>query len=171
MATILEENRKHLRQALRVECGFQETSDEPTSITPSGDVTKFEPIANLDKELVTSTIMDLAGSGFLNNGEALPMKTDTDSFRYGYISADVAQSDGSFLTPFQVTITAGTSWKYVTLEVMGQYGETSSFYRAHMGRRLRYNNARFLDARRAGSYRRGLSRNGVGLGKRCVIIR
>ena len=123
MATIATENRKHLRQAMRVECGIQETSDEPTSITPSGDVQDLESLANLDRSLVTTVIMDLGGDGFLNNGEAVPMQTDTDSYRYGYISDDATLGDGTFATPFEVTISAADDWDIVTLEVMGQYGD------------------------------------------------
>jgi len=123
MATIAEENRKHLRKAMRVECWFQETTDEPTSITPTGDVQSLESIANLGKTNTTSVIMDLGGSGFINDGKALPMQTDTDSFRYGYISEEAAQSDGTFNTPFGVTLSAAEEWSIVTLEVMGQYGE------------------------------------------------
>ena len=122
MATIAEENRKTLRQALKVECGFQETSDEPTSITPSGDVQDLEGLANLDRGRATTILMDLAGSGFLNNGEAEPMQTDTDSFRYGYISEAAANTSGSFDSPFSVTLAAAKSWDTVTLEIMGQYG-------------------------------------------------
>ena len=59
MATIATENRKFLRQAMRVECGVQETSDEPTSITPSGDVQDLEGLANLSRSNITAIIMDL----------------------------------------------------------------------------------------------------------------
>ena len=123
MATIATENRKLLRKALRVECGFQETDDEPTSITPSGDVTDLEGLANIDRSKITTVIMDLGGRGFLNNGDAVPMQTDTDTYRYGYISQDATKGDGTFNTPFGVTISAGSNWNIVTLEVMGQYGD------------------------------------------------
>jgi len=123
MATIAAENRKHLRQAMRVECGFQETSDEPTSITPIGNAADLEGLENLERSHYTTIIMDLSGSGFLNDGEAVPMQTDTDSYRYGYISEDATKSDGTFETPFGLTLTAGEDWDYVTLEVMGQHGD------------------------------------------------
>ena len=123
MATIATENRKFLRQAMRVECGVQETSDEPTSITPSGDVQDLEGLANLSRSNITAIVMDLGGDGFLNNGEAIPMQTDTDTYRYGYISEDAALGDGSFSTPFELTLTAANDWDIVTLEVMGQYGD------------------------------------------------
>ena len=123
MATIATENRKLLRKALRVECGFRETNDEPTSITPSGDVQDLETLANLDRSYFTAVMMDLGGRGFLNNGDAVPMQTDTDSYRYGYISQEAAKADGTFNTPFGVTISASDDWDIVTLEVMGQYGD------------------------------------------------
>lgn len=123
MATIATENRKLLRQAMRVECGFQETSDEPTSITPDGDAQALEAIANLDRAKITTIIMDLGGTGFLNDGSAVPMQTDTDTYRYGYISEEATKADGTFITPFGVTLTAADDWDIVTLEVMGQYGD------------------------------------------------
>jgi len=128
MATIIDENRKHLRRALRVECGLQETSDEPTSVTPFGNDSDYIGLANLDRGMITETVMDLAGSGFLNNGDAVPMRTESDSFRYGYISEDVARADGTFSTPFGVTIAAGKAWEYVTLDVMGQHGDKRVVY-------------------------------------------
>ena len=106
MATILEENRKHLRQAVGVQCGFRESTDEPTSTTPSNDVQVYEGLANMDMGLLTATIMDLAGSGFLNDGKTVPMRTDTESYRYGLISSEAAKSDGSFDNPLSVTIKA-----------------------------------------------------------------
>ena len=122
MTTIAEENRKHLRKSVLVECFFRETDTEPTSITPSGDVLDLETVANLDMNLVATVVMDLGGSGFMNDGRAVPMRTDTDSFRYGYISEEAAKSDGTFDTPFGVTIAAADEWDAVTFEVMGQYG-------------------------------------------------
>lgn len=122
MTTIAAENRKYLREAMRVECWFQETEDEPTSITPSGDVQDLEAIANVEMGLATTVVMDLGGSGFKNDGQAKPIQTDTDSFRYGYISEEAAKSDGTFDAPFGVTIAAADEWETVTLEVMGQYG-------------------------------------------------
>ena len=86
MATIVEENRKTLRRAMRVVCVFRETTDEPTSITPINAVDMYEGLANLDPGLFTTPIMDLAGNGFPNNGEAVPMEADTYSYRYGFIS-------------------------------------------------------------------------------------
>lgn len=123
MTTIAAENRKHLREAMRVECWFQETEDEPTGITPSGDVQDLEAVANVERKLSTTVVMDLGGSGFINDGRAVPMQTDTDTFRYGYISEEAAKSDGTFDTPFGVTIAATDEWGTVTLEVMGQYGD------------------------------------------------
>lgn len=124
MATILEENRKHLRQAVGVQCGFRESTDEPTSTTPSNDVQVYEGLANMDMGLLTATIMDLAGSGFLNDGKTVPMRTDTESYRYGIISSEAAKSDGSFDNPLSVTIKAAKAWPVVTVELTGQYGET-----------------------------------------------
>lgn len=123
MATILEENRKHLRKAMTVQCGFRESTEEPTSITPSNDVQIYEGLANLNEGLLPVTIMDLAGDGFLNDGNALPMQTDTDSFRYGYMSSEVAKSDGTFDNPMSFTFSAPKAWDTVTVELRGQYGE------------------------------------------------
>ena len=124
MTTIIEENRKHLREAVTVLCGFRETTEEPTSSTPANDVQIYEGLANMSMGLIPATIMDLAGSGFLNDGKTVAMRTDSDSYRYGYISAETAKSDGSFDNPLSVTITAAKKWPVVTVELLGQYGET-----------------------------------------------
>lgn len=123
MATIAEENRKTLRQALTVQCGLQETGETPTSITALGAVSAYDGLANIEPAMLTTQLMDLAGDGFLNDGNAEPMQTDSDSYRYGYISEDVAGADGSFSTPFGFTITAAKRWDIITVEVTGQYGE------------------------------------------------
>ena len=123
MATIAEENRKTLRQALTVQCGLQETVETPTSITALGAVPVYDGLANIEPAMLTTQLMDLAGDGFLNDGNAEPMQTDSDSYRYGYISEDVAGADGSFSTPFGFTITAAKRWGIITVEVTGQYGE------------------------------------------------
>ena len=122
MTTILEENRKYLRQAMRVECGFRENDDEPTSITPVGADPVYFGLENLERDLLTVELMDLAGDGFANTGDAVPMEPDTDSFRYGYISEVAANADGTFSTPFGLTIEAATIPKQITLEVMDQSG-------------------------------------------------
>lgn len=124
MTTILEENRKYLRPAMRVECGFRETDEEPTNITPIGADPVYFGLENLDRDMITVVLMDLAGDGFANTGDAVPMETDTDSFRYGYISEAVANADGTFSTPFGLTIESPTRWQNVTLEVMDQAGNS-----------------------------------------------
>ena len=124
MATILEENRKHLREAVTVQCGFRESTDEPTSSTPANDVQLYDGLQNLDMGLLSATIMDLAGSGFLNDGKTVPMRTDTDSYRYGIISAETAKSDGTFDNPLTVTLASPKKWPVVTVELVGQYGES-----------------------------------------------
>ena len=124
MTTIAAENRKYLRQAMRVECIFRETTDEPTAITPINAVNMHEGLANLDPGLSTTPIMDLAGNGFPNNGEAVPMEADTYSYRYGFISEEVAKADGTFDNPLGVTIAAANNWDTVTIEVRGQYGDS-----------------------------------------------
>ena len=124
MATILEENRKTLRQAMVVECGFRETSDEPTSITASNDVQNLEALANLGRGVIPPLLMDLAGDGFLNDGNAIPMETDSDVYRYGYMSSEVAKADGTFDNPLTLVITAATSWDVITLEVCGPYNDS-----------------------------------------------
>ena len=124
MTTIAEENRKALRQAVNVLCGLRETSEEPTSIVPINCEAMYEGLANLDPGMLPATIMDLGGEGFRNTGEAVPMKTETDSYRYGYISTEAAKDDGTFDNPPGLTISAATAWENITLELRGQYGET-----------------------------------------------
>ena len=126
MTTIIEENRNLLRPALDVYCGFSESADEPTSITPIGSAAEYSGLANLDILPVSGPLMDLGGDGFINDGAAVPMRTDTDTKRYGYISEGVAISDGTFLSPFGVTITAAEEWTYVTLEVRYENGQTNT---------------------------------------------
>jgi hypothetical protein len=128
MATITEENRKHLRQALRVVCGFRETDAEPTGLTPANIVADFDGLANMDPTLPGAIIMDLAGDGFRNTGEAIPMETDSDSYAYGLISSEVAKTDGSFDNPPGFTLTADDEWPNITIALRGQYGETRQLY-------------------------------------------
>lgn len=124
MATITEENRKALRSAVRVECGFQESKTGPTSVVPVNAEADLAGLANIDSGLFATTLMDLAGSGFLNDGGAIPMHTDTDSGRYGYISEETAKEDGTFDNPVGVTVQADQNWDPITLQLRGQYGET-----------------------------------------------
>lgn len=109
---------------MRVECGFRETADEPTNVTPANCESVYTGIANLDPELFPATIMDLGGNGFQNNGEAIPMETNTDSFRYGYISSEAAKADGTFDNAPGLTISASEDWDHITLEIRGQYGDS-----------------------------------------------
>ena len=127
MTTIAEENRKTLRKAVNVLCGFRETSDEPTNTIELDNVQDYEGLANLEPTLLTATIMDLAGNGFQNDGGAIPMQTDSDSYRYGYVSEEVSKADGTFNNPIGLTIYASNDWEYITLEVRGQYGTSQVF--------------------------------------------
>ena len=126
MATITEENRKTLRPAVNVYCGLREMADKPTSLTPLSGLNNYRGIANIDDSLFPAVIMDLAGNGFRNDGEAIPMEPDTDSYRYGYISREVAKSDGTFNSKPGVYIVAGQKPQYVTLELRGQYGDSKT---------------------------------------------
>lgn len=124
MTTVAEENRKTLRQPMQVRCGFAEATEKTANVAPFGHLTDYAGLANADDEHKVGVFMDLAGDGFLNDGEAIPMETDSTTYRYGYISADVADQDGSFTSGFGVTITSETHWKEATLWVVGQYGES-----------------------------------------------
>ena len=132
MTTIAAENRKTLRQPMDVRCGFAEATEKTANVVPFGHLEDYAGLANADDEHKTCVFMDLAGNGFKNDGEAIPMQTDTNTFRYGYISADVAHQNGSFSGGFGVTVTSDTHWTEATLWVVGQYGE-SRFIHYHMG--------------------------------------
>ena len=62
MTTVIEENRNTLRPALRVECGFNETSDVPISVEPFGNLTDYEGLANMEQS-AAPVLMDLIGDG------------------------------------------------------------------------------------------------------------
>lgn len=126
MAKIIEENRKTLRRAMQVRCGFSESSDEPTSITPFGNMEDYEALANLNRSLPPAVVMDLSGDGFLNDGVTKPLDPSTDTYRYGYISENAARGAGSFLPAFGVTISAAQNWEVVTLELMAEDGTTKA---------------------------------------------
>lgn len=126
MTTIAEENRKHLRKAMTVDCGFRETAEEPTSITPVGSDPGYTGLANFGHEHLTTILMDLAGDGFLNDGRAVPMQTDTDSYRYGYISEEAAKADGTFTTPLGITLEADNQYNKITVEIMDQSGNVQT---------------------------------------------
>lgn len=124
MTTINEENRKTLRKSMQVVCDLQETDTAPTSLVPIGCMEEYEGLSGVDTLLETDTIlMDLAGDGFLNDGTAVPICTETGIFRYGYISEDVAQPDGSFLSPFGITIKTDENWDTITLELSNESGD------------------------------------------------
>lgn len=127
MTTIAEENLKTLRKAMRVECGFRETADEPTNITPVGADPVYIGLENLDRDHLTTVLMDLAGDGFANDGRAVPIETDSESYRYGYVSESATKADGTFWTPFGLTIESSTNWGHITVEVMDQRGNVQVF--------------------------------------------
>lgn len=127
MTTIAAENRKYLRQAMRVECGFRETDDEPTNITPVGADPVYIGLENLGRDHLTTVLMDLAGEGFANDGRAVPIETDSESYRYGYVSEAATKADGTFWTPFGLTIETSTNWGNITVEVMDQSGNVQVF--------------------------------------------
>lgn len=126
MTTINEENRKTLRKSMKVVCDFQETDTAPTSLVPVGIASEYEGLAGLNSFLDTVVLMDLAGDGFLNDGSAVPIQPETDTYRYGYISEDVAQPDGTFLTPFGVQVSAAEYWDMVTVEIADEHGNIES---------------------------------------------
>lgn len=114
MTTVIEENRKALRKAVDVECGFNETSTQPTLTSWDGTLLYFSFIDN--KSLTdTPAFMDLGGIGFANDGVARPINPTKDSYRYGTVTRDVARNDGT-IPNFQVRIEAAKEWEQVTLE-------------------------------------------------------
>lgn len=123
MATIAEENRKTLRKTMDVRCGFAEATEKTANVVPFGHLADYAGLANADDEHQTGVFMDLAGDGFRNDGEAIPMETDSTTYRYGYISAAVAANDGSFPGGFGIRVTSSVHWKEATLWIVGQYGE------------------------------------------------
>lgn len=124
MTTVAEENRKTLRPTMDVRCGFAEATEKTATVVPFGHMTDYVGLANADDEHKVGVFMNLAGNGFKNDGEAIPMETDTTTYRYGYISNRVANQSGSFTGGFGVTVTSETHWKEATLWVVGQYGES-----------------------------------------------
>lgn len=126
MTTVIEQNRNTLRQPMVVKCGFNETTETPTSITPSGYLADYLPLANISSTGPVPQIMDLSGEGFPNTGFSVPLETESDSgYKYGYISAAASQSDGTFATTFEVTITAANEWDYVSLELRDPDGNVT----------------------------------------------
>lgn len=123
MTTIAEENRKTLRRAMDVRCGFAEATEKTANVVPFGHMVDYAGLANADDEHQVGVFMDLAGDGFRNDGEAIPMETDSTTYRYGYISAAVADNDGSFPGGFGIRVTSSVHWKEATLWIVGQYGE------------------------------------------------
>ena len=81
MTTVAEENRKTLRPPMEVRCGLAEATEKTATVVPFGHVTDYEGLANSDDEHKVGIFMDLAGDGFRNDGEAIPMETDTTTYR------------------------------------------------------------------------------------------
>lgn len=130
MTTVVAENRNTLRPAIQVYCGFDETNETPSPLYNGsyGALTMYMPLANAyQTSYPTTRLMDLSGDGFLNDGFAEPIHTNLDNgYRYGFISATVAQADGSFVSAFGANIQANSQWDYVTLELMDHDGNTTT---------------------------------------------
>lgn len=95
MATIAEENKKILRQALDVIVGTDIPFEEVTTVTASDNYTGGSGIINGNPQ--KPTLMDLSGDGFQNDGLAIPLDDNTD----GYIS--------KIETPLNLTITLSSA--------------------------------------------------------------
>ena len=109
MATIAEENKKILRQAMDVVVGVECLFGEMPAYEVSGYYPGSSGIINADPENIT--LMDLSSGGFLNDGRAEPLSTDTP----GYLSV--------IGEPMKIRLTApaGINYASIVYIVDGEY--------------------------------------------------
>lgn len=120
---IQEANGLTLRPALDILCGLDESTETPTGISATNILSAYSGNAKITTETPVITLMDLAGNGFLNNGNAKPVTSGAVGGKYGYISSDIADSSGAFTNDMTVTFSASKQWDYYSFEAIDQDGE------------------------------------------------
>lgn len=129
MATIATENLKQYRQALDLYVSIEpELSDGNTLASwnaPSAQLydggTYNAKAGVLDRGNVT-TLMDLSGQGFANDGTAQPIDTAADGDKYGVLGV-IADANGDLATPLTITFTTSQTIGADTLLVWYMAGE------------------------------------------------
>lgn len=134
MATIQEQNTKTLREALTVYCGIDETKDKPTATYATNDMTVYRVNAKVEDVLPRVILMDFAGGGFYNDGNAKPITTEElyDNYtgqytgKYGFISSSLALP-GNFAPNMEVRIDAEKEYDTITIILSDSKGNNKSF--------------------------------------------
>lgn len=117
MATIAQENAKQYRQALDLYVSIEpELSDgnELASWNAASaqlyDGGTYNAKAGVLNRGNVTTLMDLSGQGFINDGSAQPIDTEQDGSKYGVLGV-IADADGNLATPLTVTFTTSLALK------------------------------------------------------------
>ena len=89
---ISEANKLTLRPVMDVIVSVDETPDKASGVTSTNIMTTYASNARVIEAGTVVTLMDLCNGGFVNNGNAQPITTETlpDKTKYGYIASAYA---------------------------------------------------------------------------------
>lgn len=124
--SIQSNNTLTLRPSMRVLCGFDETSEKPTSVTGVGSLSAYESNAKVTSRDDLVRVMDLSGEGFLNDGLSMPITDSPITGKYGIISQVEADESGHFSPQFGCTITADFDWEYLSMTLSDADGNKTT---------------------------------------------
>ena len=121
---IADANQLELRPALDVIVSVDETPDKPTATAATNIMTTYEHQAGTLETASVVTLMDLCNGGFLNNGQAQPITTNTlpEGSKYGYIASELCAADGTYTNAPTISITASSTWDCLTVMLCDSKG-------------------------------------------------
>ena len=121
---IADANQLELRPALDVIVSVDETPDKPTGTSATNIMTTYASQADVLKTASVVTLMDLCNGGFVNNGQAQPITTNTlpEGSKYGYIASELCAADGTYTNAPTITISAADEWDCVTVMLCDSKG-------------------------------------------------
>ena len=122
---ISEANKLTLRPVMDVIVSVDETPDKASGVTSTNIMTTYASNARVIEAGTVVTLMDLCNGGFVNNGNAQPITTETlpDKTKYGYIASSLCDANGEFANPPVVTISADADWDFLTIMLYDSKGE------------------------------------------------
>ena len=122
---ISEANKLTLRPVMDVIVSVDETPDKASGVTSTNIMTTYASNARVIEAGTVVTLMDLCNGGFVNNGNAQPITTETlpDKTKYGYIASSLCDANGELANPPVVTISADADWDFLTIMLYDSKGE------------------------------------------------
>lgn len=101
---------------MKIEVDVQQTSDTPTGASASNVVSSLTSYAKLLDTVPVVRVMDLSGTGFLNDGGAVPVALSAISGKYGYIS-EPTNEQGTWTNAPNITLLSETEWPALSFKV------------------------------------------------------